>query len=337
MTITAGELLDRVLRAIGVGAVYGRPIAGVDVVPVDDAGVATLLATAHERVYHETAAAHLGGGQITVGTPSRDLTITRPADLVAITGGTRVRLDIDLDAPAPDVVPDAPIPAGAPTVDVLPALRAAAAPIGLVGPGVVADGAVAQLHAFAAAANLGVLNTWGAKGIFDWRSPHHLATVGLQARDLELGGVGVADLVVLVGNDPDETPAFATASVTVPTGSLGPLAASWTRPAAEISVPPLRTLLAEATQRGWLVERGPLPPSRVTRNYAECLGAGGLVAADAGVSGYWVARTFATKELDSAIVPGRATDGIAVACCVVARLRRPTRPVLAVVDGPLTP
>ncbi|MHB8465243.1 MAG: hypothetical protein ACYDD7_10455, partial [Acidimicrobiales bacterium] len=49
------------------------------------------------------------------------------------------------------------------------------------------------------------------------------------------------------------------------------------------------------------------------------------------------ARTFATTELDSAIVPGRATDGIAVACCVVARLRRPTRPVLAVVDGPLTP
>ena len=77
-------------------------------------------------------------------------------------------------------------------------------------------------------------------------------------------------------------------------------------------------------------------PSLVTRHYAEALGAGGLVAADPGLAGYWVARTFATTDLGGVQVPAAAgTSGFAVACAVVARLRSPFRPVLAAVDGPL--
>src|SRR4029079_1263754 len=74
-------------------------------------------------------------------------------------------------------------------------------------PGVVRAAAVPGLHAFAAAGRLGVLNTWGAKGVFDWRSRHHLATAGLQAEDFALGGLADADLIVAVGVDGGEAPA----------------------------------------------------------------------------------------------------------------------------------
>jgi hypothetical protein len=87
------------------------------------------------------------------------------------------------------------------------------------------------------------------------------------------------------------------------------------------------------TQEGWASAARPLAPSRVTLHYGEVFGSGGLVAADAGVAGYWVARTFSTTELGTAQVPARRADGLAVACALVARLRRPARPVLAAVDG----
>ena len=75
----------------------------------------------------------------------------------------------------------------------------------LAGPGVVRDGAIEGLRAFAAAANVGVANTWGAKGVFNWDSPHHLGTVGLQARDFELLGFADHDLIIATGVDRLET------------------------------------------------------------------------------------------------------------------------------------
>jgi len=81
----------------------------------------------------------------------------------------------------------------------------------------------------------------------------------------------------------------------------------------------------------------PLMPSRVTLHYAKHFGDGGLVAADPGTSGYWVARTFATTEPRSVLVPAEPDGhGMAVACCLVAQLRRPTRRALAVVDAPVS-
>ena len=88
------------------------------------------------------------------------------------------------------------------------------------------------------------------------------------------------------------------------------------------------------TQEGWAHDDGPLPPSRVTRTYAQQLGSGGLVAADPGVAGYWVARTFATTALGGAVVPARPdAAGLAAACVAVARRRSPDRPALAVVTA----
>lgn len=218
-----------------------------------------------------------------------------------------------------------------PSEEVLERLRAATAPLVLAGPGVVRDGAIAGLHALAVAGGLGVLNTWGAKGIFDWRSRHHLATVGLQARDAELAGVPACDLLVCTGLDALEAdPALwrTVPTLDLPTAMLAPLAETWSRPPRGITVPPLRERLAAATQAGWAKAGAPLAPSQATRNYGAVVTAGGVVAADPGTAGFWVARTLGTTRPGAVHVPAAADlDGFAVACAAVAG-----RPSLAVVD-----
>lgn len=220
-----------------------------------------------------------------------------------------------------------------PDDEVVARLQAAANPIAVVGPDVVLDGAIPGLHALAAAADLGVLNTWGAKGVFDWRSRHHLATIGLQSRDAELGGIDDADVVVTSGLDPHELLLLTDRTVDVHPWSLAPLAELWSRPRRGITVPPVRERLAAATQAGWAATGSPLWPSQATRNYGEVfVGGGGIVAADAGLAGYWVARTLGTTRPMAVHVPPVVTAGFALTCCILARRARPWAPALAVVE-----
>ena len=74
----------------------------------------------------------------------------------------------------------------------------------LAGPGVVEAGCVDGLQAFARRVGCGVVNTWGAKGVFRWDDPLHFGTGGLQARDFELAGLGDVDVLVTTGLDPAE-------------------------------------------------------------------------------------------------------------------------------------
>lgn len=284
-------------------AVYGLPLPGVPVVPVP-VELAPLFATAHRLVHRLPASAHLADGSL--------LHAVGPA------------LDGEWSLPAAEVID---------------AVRRADRPVVLAGPGVVHARSVPGLHGLAAAAHLGVLNTWGAKGVFDWRSRHHLATGGLQERDFELGGLAEADLIVAVGIDPAEAAGDSwrlAPVVEVEPDQLSPLSEHWTRPMRPIAVPPLRAGLATVTQEGWASEATPIAPTRATKHLAEVISSGGLLAADAGLAGYWVARTFATTALGTVVVPAIPEAGLAIACAAVARLRQPARPVLAVVDGPLS-
>jgi hypothetical protein len=147
-----------------------------------------------------------------------------------------------------------------------------------------------------------------------------------------------ADLVLAVGVDEREAPRHLWAGGSevreVAPEALGPLAERW--PAVDRDfpdVPPLRQRLAVVTQAGWAAGGTPLMPSLVTRHYAQLLGKTGLIAADPGAAGYWVARTFATTRLRSVFVPAAPVEGWAVACMLTARLVAPLRPGLAVVDG----
>ena len=355
--MTAGQLLRRVLAAGGIGTVYGLPLDGVPVTVVSDLAVAVLLAQAHRAVHGVAAAAHLGEGTLVVPDPRADGTEDTADTLLvdevesvralaprlaegSAAGGVRLQVTIDLAQPVPDGPlerPSAPDDWAEPVESLLREVARAGRVVVLAGPGVVEHRAVGALRALAAAGRLGVLNTWGAKGVFHWQSRHHWATVGLQARDFELGGIPGADLVLAVGVDEREAPrrlwdVGASAWEVVPE-ALGPLAERWPiAPAVFPDVPPLRERLAAVTQAGWAAADAPLMPSRVTRHYAQVLGETGLVAADPGTAGYWVARTFATTRLGSVFVPAASVEGWAVACVLVARLAEPLRPALAVVD-----
>jgi hypothetical protein len=349
--MNCGELVEQILRVWGVDAIYGQRLDGVRVREVREPSMASLLALAHEKVHHRSAMVHLGGGVLArpaQGDSSEELVLDSPDALVGLAKSMGdfsrlavLRLELDLETPVEGTAPyPPPLTTAWESGDrgIMERIQACARPVILAGPRVVTTGAHATLNAVAIGLSAGVLNTWGAKGVFHWRSRHHLATAGLQAFDFELGGLPDADLIVATGVDPDEAPEslwqLAPFVVVAPT-ELGQLAEQVNRAHQDIRMPPLRAGLAEVTQDGWLRSAGPLAPTRATLHYSQSLGEAGYVAADAGVAGYWVARTFSTTQLGAVSVPATPVPGLAVASVVVARLARPYRRALAVVDAPL--
>ena len=350
MSIPATELWRRFARAARIDALYGDPSDLFEVVRVP-AAVARTCAAAHVRVHGRRAAVHVGPGSVifpatrpgarrVVDVGSSDALAAAVAEL---DGGGDLELRVALRPvqPVDDVVPPS-VPLedawADPDPQAIAALQAAASVVVLAGPGVIEQGAVAGLHDLAVAAGVGVLNTWGAKGVFHWRSQHHLATVGLQADDFVLAGLADADLIIATGLDQAESPdrAWQLAPVlTLAPAALAPLAERCASARLLPGAPRLRALLADVTQRGWSAEGVPIAPSRATLHYGECIAAGGLIAADAGLAGYWVARTLGTSRLGGVIAPSTRWPGFAAACVAVALLRHPHQPALAVTDGPM--
>jgi hypothetical protein len=165
----------------------------------------------------------------------------------------------------------------------------------LAGPGVVEAGCVAGLRGFAHRVGCGVVNTWGAKGVFRWDDPLHFGTAGLQARDFELAGLGDVDVLVTTGLHPDEvtsTPWEGRAEVIdIAPGDL----AGFDRalPPGTIERPELYTALAAVV--GPLYERPGSPPARAAA-LAAALPEDGVVVAAPGLVGFWIARTFPTAR-----------------------------------------
>jgi Thiamine pyrophosphate enzyme, central domain len=206
----------------------------------------------------------------------------------------------------------------------------------LAGPGVLATRSIEGLHAFASAANVPVANTWGAKGVFPWDNPHHMGTCGLQARDFELLGFATYDAIVATGIDPNESPRerFALAPVVdVPPGDLARMAKEVT-PATD-PIPPndLYARLSSVAQPGYGDDRVPLHPARAVADLRAALPAGGVITADPGLAGLWVARTFPTTEPGMVVVPAIAMPGIAASLALLAALRG--LPAIAVTTAPI--
>jgi hypothetical protein len=345
--IPAAELWRRVAAVSGIDAMYGEPFGALEVVPVAGAA-APLFARAHERVHGTRAASHRGAGVFWLPGHDSGPCLTVEVDsveaLVAVAptlSSREVELHIALDPTQP--VEESALRSGIPDAlwlepadETIEAVGAADTLVLLAGAGVIWHMGVAGLHDLAVSCGVGVLNTWGAKGLFDWRSRHHLATIGLQADDFVLSGLNEVDLIIATGLDQAESPEERwrlASGLTISPAGLAPLAERCgPSRRKKITMPPLRALLAEVTQRGWSVEASPLPPSSATMHYAECVAAGALVAADAGNAGFWVARTLGTTRLGAVIVPSTPSPGFAAACVAVSLLRRPSRPALAVID-----
>jgi thiamine pyrophosphate-dependent acetolactate synthase large subunit-like protein len=207
----------------------------------------------------------------------------------------------------------------------------------LAGPGVLRDRAVDDLREFASAAHIGVANTWGAKGVFNWDSPHHLGTCGLQARDFELLGFGSLDLIWTVGLDPDESPRaryeLGARVVPIQSADLAPFATQVARSSFPIELPPLFERIAAVAQPGYVDERVPRHPARAVMDLKQRMPPNGIVTAEPGPAGLWVARTFPTDAPGTVIVPAVATPGIGVAVALAAA--RAGIPATAVAPEPL--
>ena len=208
----------------------------------------------------------------------------------------------------------------------------------LAGPGVVGTRSIEGLRAFATAANVPVANTWGAKGVFPWDSPHHMGTCGLQALDFELLGFASYDAIIATGTDLAESPEerFALAPLAdIPPTALGRLADGVIPDGEPIPSNELYTRLSAVAQPGYADDRVPLHPARAVADVRAASSAGEVVVADPGVAGLWMARTFPTSEPGTIVVPAIATPGIAAALALVAALRG--LPAIAVTTEPLDP
>lgn len=207
----------------------------------------------------------------------------------------------------------------------------------LVGPGVLRADVVDGLREFAAAAHVGVANTWGAKGVFNWDSPHHLGTCGLQARDFELLGFAELDLLWTVGLDPLESPParFALGAKVVPIrpADLTTFAPHVARSPNPIELPPLFERLAAVAQPGYVDERVPRHPARAVMEIKQRMAPGAIVTAQPGPAGLWMARTFPTDAPGTVVVPAISIPGIGAALALAAT--RAGRPATVVTTAPL--
>ena len=177
-----------------------------------------------------------------------------------------------------------------------------------MGPGVVSAGCVDGLQAFAHRVGCGVVNTWGAKGVFRWDDPHHFGTAGLQALDFELAGLGDVDVLLTSGLDPDEvtsTPWDGRAEVIdVAPADLATYDA--TLPAGSLERPPLYTELAAVV--GPMYEQPDSAPARAAA-LAASLADDQVVVAAPGLVGFWIARTFPTSRPGSVRITKATVDG----------------------------
>jgi thiamine pyrophosphate-dependent acetolactate synthase large subunit-like protein len=261
-------------------------------------------------------------------------------------GSVAVRIDFEIGAADPGTCVRRPDPS-------LAAGFSAREPIGQVevdilvaGAGVVRAGLVGELANLAEDNQLGVLNTFTAKGLFTWDSPYHLGTAFLQERDLELAGIGPHSRVLMIGVDADECAPALLARAGV---RIGPEASVWSVPATELPKlanwvrsahgrPPepgeLYRVLASIVQP--MYDRAGLPfaPPRAAVELMRSLPADGAVTVEPGLTGMWLARAIPTTRLGSVRVPAAGRAGSAVAAAL--NLALDGRPALAVVDAPIS-
>ncbi len=346
---TVADLLEERLRQLGVMRVFGAPLGRFTHIAVADVDLAVLLADADGRLGHHDGSGRLGaalldgpilhlssqpGGRAplqTVRHPEQLLEALADPPGMMLPGVVALHLDLDLDAPAGALVAR-PSPQRVPVMTLDPSM-ATLDVVAVVGPGVVRSSARDDLSEMARKGGIGIVNTWGAKGVERWDSPFHFGTAGLQARDFELAGVGAADVVITSGLDPDESPIDSLGSLVVqdvPPQQLGALCHQWPTSRTPPTRPPLYDTIAAVVTPMYESDRVPLTAPRAALHLSGALPERGVVVADPGPAGFWIARTFPTSFPGSVCVPATGSHGFAAAAGLVCALE--DRPCVAVSD-----
>ena len=203
----------------------------------------------------------------------------------------------------------------------------------VVGSGVVDAGVGDTVVSVAERHQVGVLNSFLAKGLFSFDHPAHLGTIGLQRDDVTLAGVGAvvaAGGTVWVSGAPELAGWLPDGVVDIPPGDLAGLSlpvGTWP------SRPVLYGRLAAVCAPAYTSEVVPLSPIRAAGDLASWLPGDAVVIAGAGVAGFWLGRSFPTRRPGSVMLPAIAAEWF-VASAVAAVVAAGQRAV--VVAGPDT-
>ena len=346
---TVVDALEARLRQLGVQRVYGEPLGELRHVPVSDPDLAVLLADADGRIGHSDGSGRLGAALLSgsilhlssepggTANPQRITTAEELFDALVeppgleIPGTSALVLDLDLNEPF-DVDASLRSPDRPPVVTLDPSMASLRIVL-VAGPGVIRAGRLAELRELARRGGWGIINTWGARGAERWDSPFNFGTAGLQDRDLELAGLNDADVIISTGLDEDELPTTWSDSKLVqevPPRQLGALISTWTANRNLPERPEHHNISSSVLAELYESDSVPLSGPRAALHLAGAIPDDGIVVADPGAAGFWVARSFPTSVPESLCVPATFTPGFAAAAALVCSLEN--RPCIAVTD-----
>jgi acetolactate synthase-1/2/3 large subunit len=241
------------------------------------------------------------------------------------------------------------------------AIRSARRPIILAGNGTIRRRASHQLRRFVEATGIGVLSTFMAKGCVDRHDPHCLFTVGLQARDVNLGAIEAADLVITLGYDmveyhprlwnPDASkriihldflPAEVDHHYRVDVEAVGDLAHTlWMlneRAAGvklEVDDSAQKKARREMNREFYAHHeddtQGSIRPQKVLWDVRQVMGPSDILLSDVGAHKMWIGRYYQCDEPNTCLIPnGFCSMGFALPGAISAKLVHPERRVLAI-------
>jgi acetolactate synthase-1/2/3 large subunit len=236
-------------------------------------------------------------------------------------------------------------------------IRAARAPVALVGNGVARVGAATALRAFSHATGIPVAETFMGKGSIDFEDELAVGTVGLQSRDYALAGFEDADLVITVGFDLVEhapvnwNPRRDKQIICIDTVSpdvdehyiteadlIGDMAhiLGWLGErcpgarTAEVSTR-LNDIVMSHFEGAKHDDHFPAHPPRVLWELRQALGREDMLISDVGLHKLWIARMFPAHEPNTVIIAnGFAGMGFALPTAIAAKLVHPERKVVTV-------
>jgi len=193
----------------------------------------------------------------------------------------------------------------------------------IVGPGVLRDGAAADVADFVTRTGAGVMTTMGAIGVVPFDHPSWCGVVGVQADDPALGGLDACELVIAVGVDDEELGESLPMNaqlLEVEPWHLPFLATDW--PAIEPIAAPSSLVEACAAVFGDHREAtgSPLHPVRAVLDVFDAIDPDVQVYVDSGPAGFWFARGVVPMPMGRVVVPARAADGFAISAAIVSAL-----------------